>query len=1015
MDKVRNSLATPEALADEEEKVRVAYQASLDATGKLDNAERKLALTRQKIDDRVAIAERKVSDAKLKSVDASNKVQQAETKLQAEHQKLNTSTDNLGSSFLTAGKKLLGFTSIAAAALGALKLLKDGAVKAFETIVNYNSGKQKAELGFTEQFGGNKDAAKLYVQQLEDLSARSGDLFDFPKLKESAQQMMNLGFSANEAKASLEAAGNAAAANGWGNTEVNKLIESLQRMKGEGRVTMDSMNSLVKDGLPAWDMLAEKMGTTPKIAREAVSKGLVGAESGIDAVVSGINKKWPDAMEKMTKIWDSMWSRIGKNTKAVVGTLGAPFFDWMNGITSKFDDMVAGFTSRLQKDGLASAMRGLVPNSEAWQSFVGMWESWSSQAGPVLEKVGKVLGKVWGIVTDLSGAMWELGAPLYDALAAAFEFFGTLSNIGWGVINDLLGLWEPLKEVAINAWHDIQTSIEETLDDILSSVSDWSDDFVSWFSDTGDWASGVLTDAFADVIPVMTQLWEDLKAAVWPKVQEWVKGILDFLAPITNFVGLKFDQYTKPSESKKPKTNPQDDIDKNKGRASDSSGARSKNDGDKAEKAIAKIEKKIRDLIFKMDDKIFDELAPAYENSFRKLNDEVDKWMTDLKEQMKTNKVTVDLSELEAKAKQYKEVLTEPIKRAWRNAWTDIKNDTAMAMATIVGDHKKMSEIEYDIAAEALERQKRDRFKAIAQNQEDAEAKLAVEKWYQAELSLLQQRKADQDRQNKLDEFDRLMAINETRYEIEGQTVNQINRLNKELLENKLKYLDEELRQEGLTNEQILAIRQERVFTQKALESVSGGKVSFVSGLKEQTKEWTDWSKQVKDIGVATASALQTGFDDFFFDAMTGELKSLSDYFSNFLKSMAKAVSQAFSQMLTSKLISKLFGGISLPGRAVGGPQVAGQPYIVGENGPELHVPQSHGRIINTNALKSMSGATGTGDIQVNIINQSGEQMQASKSETKFDGARTVITLWMEAIQRNIGGSQDMIKSLGGA
>lgn len=58
-------------------------------------------------------------------------------------------------------------------------------------------------------------------------------------------------------------------------------------------------------------------------------------------------------------------------------------------------------------------------------------------------------------------------------------------------------------------------------------------------------------------------------------------------------------------------------------------------------------------------------------------------------------------------------------------------------------------------------------------------------------------------------------------------------------------------------------------------------------------------------------------------------------------------------------IASAVFGGA--PGRATGGPVTAGRAYRVGENGPELFVPGSHGRIV-------AAGAGGAGrDVRVTI------------------------------------------------
>lgn len=56
-------------------------------------------------------------------------------------------------------------------------------------------------------------------------------------------------------------------------------------------------------------------------------------------------------------------------------------------------------------------------------------------------------------------------------------------------------------------------------------------------------------------------------------------------------------------------------------------------------------------------------------------------------------------------------------------------------------------------------------------------------------------------------------------------------------------------------------------------------------------------------------------------------------------------------------LLSALLG---LPGRATGGPVTAGRPYLVGERGPELFVPQGYGRV------ERQGGSTGR-DVRVSI------------------------------------------------
>lgn len=78
------------------------------------------------------------------------------------------------------------------------------------------------------------------------------------------------------------------------------------------------------------------------------------------------------------------------------------------------------------------------------------------------------------------------------------------------------------------------------------------------------------------------------------------------------------------------------------------------------------------------------------------------------------------------------------------------------------------------------------------------------------------------------------------------------------------------------------------------------------------------------------------------------------------VSSMVSGISSAikkiadFTSAVANSAVGKAVGGILdaiLPGRAAGGPVTGGSPYIVGEKGPELFVPNTSGRIVPNNAL----------------------------------------------------------------
>ena len=149
----------------------------------------------------------------------------------------------------------------------------------------------------------------------------------------------------------------------------------------------------------------------------------------------------------------------------------------------------------------------------------------------------------------------------------------------------------------------------------------------------------------------------------------------------------------------------------------------------------------------------------------------------------------------------------------------------------------------------------------------------------------------------------------------------------------------------------------------------------------ETLRLWEEENKKSSSMMIQlserTAWAMQENFSNVFYDQMKGKLGSFKDYFTSFLDSMQRAWSDIMGQMATqwlfgqnmkgggmlseawgfvSGLLGSAGGGSSVGGgtasswggwaRAEGGPVSMGSPYLVGERGPELFVPNKNGHIV---------------------------------------------------------------------
>lgn len=87
------------------------------------------------------------------------------------------------------------------------------------------------------------------------------------------------------------------------------------------------------------------------------------------------------------------------------------------------------------------------------------------------------------------------------------------------------------------------------------------------------------------------------------------------------------------------------------------------------------------------------------------------------------------------------------------------------------------------------------------------------------------------------------------------------------------------------------------------------------------------------------------------FGGMKGAVQGIADFIN--------AIADAVRSLDFSKLGKVLgIGGTRPPGRATGGPVMGGMPYLIGERGPELFVPQESGRIIPNNQVANYYNLT---------------------------------------------------------
>jgi hypothetical protein len=129
-----------------------------------------------------------------------------------------------------------------------------------------------------------------------------------------------------------------------------------------------------------------------------------------------------------------------------------------------------------------------------------------------------------------------------------------------------------------------------------------------------------------------------------------------------------------------------------------------------------------------------------------------------------------------------------------------------------------------------------------------------------------------------------------------------------------------------------------------------------VDEAKDKTKEY---GLSMEDVKMGGLKSMEDGLV-----AMVEGTKSVKDAFKDMVRSVISDLIRMQIQQSITIPLANMMPGMQLAGkRAAGGPVSAGKPYLVGERGPEIMIPQGAGRIVSNQDSSSM----GAGSTVVNV------------------------------------------------
>lgn len=256
----------------------------------------------------------------------------------------------LGEETLSASKAAVMSIAGVAASLGAL------GVKAVQAAGNF----QQVQAAMTNMLG-SAERAKNLLGQLQDFAAKTP--FEFNDVAAASQKFLAFGFTAEQIIPTLRAVGDAAAGVGLGKEGIDRITLALGQMAAKSKVQSDEMLQLTEAGIPAWQMLADKIGTSVPQAMDMVSKGAVDAQTGLQALVGGMEEKFGGMMDQQAQTITGTWSNMMDGLSQSAIAVGQQISDALNlpDLFSSLGDSLQQFANLVKNQGIGEALSQMIP------------------------------------------------------------------------------------------------------------------------------------------------------------------------------------------------------------------------------------------------------------------------------------------------------------------------------------------------------------------------------------------------------------------------------------------------------------------------------------------------------------------------------------------------------------------------------------------------------------------------------------------------------------------------------
>lgn len=332
--------------------------------------------------------------------------------------------------------------------------------------IEYNAQMETYNAMLTRLLGSEEAAAAALEKMKEDAASSP---FDLTSLAQANQMLISTGISADDARATINALGEAVAASGGGNDELVRMASNLQQIQNAGQATAMDIRQFAYAGIDIYGLLSDYTGMAVEDVKDlTVSYDVLSGALQMAAKEGG---KYFGAMASYADTLNGKMRTLKSTFKSVAGQVTealSPAFkdviDMIIEVLNNNDELIDSLAKVFSQ--IAEAIVHILPPlidlcMPILQFLIDLISAILPVLISVIDAVIKVIQPIVDAILPVLNSLLSALQPIFEILTPLIQLFGDIFTKVFEIIWAVVG---PIIEGIISAITGIITAVKDALE-----------------------------------------------------------------------------------------------------------------------------------------------------------------------------------------------------------------------------------------------------------------------------------------------------------------------------------------------------------------------------------------------------------------------------------------------------------------------------------------------------------------------------------------------------------------------